>query len=86
MIRYSVGLFSESSVYFLPIVYVLSLIGVIYTSLTAIRQTDKKRIIAYATVPHMNMTLIGLISGEVEGFSERKFHVGIFTRYLWISR
>lgn len=75
LIRYSVGLFSESSIYFLPIVYVLSLIGVIYTSLTAIRQTDIKRIIAYASVAHMNMTLIGLFSGVVEGFSGSIFQM-----------
>lgn len=69
LIRYVIGLFMESSVFYLPMVYVLSLIGVIYTSLTAIRQTDIKRIIAYASVAHMNMTLIGLFSGAIGGYS-----------------
>ena len=40
--------------------YTLSIVGVIYTSLTAIRQTDLKRIIAYTSVAHMNLVVMGL--------------------------
>jgi NADH:ubiquinone oxidoreductase subunit 4 (subunit M) len=41
--------------------------AIIYTSRTAIRQTDMKRIIAYASVAHMNMTLVGLFSMTPQG-------------------
>jgi len=69
LIRYSVGLFGMGGVYFIPLVYVLSMVGIVYSSLTAIRQTDIKRIIAYASVAHMNMTVVGLYSGVVEGYN-----------------
>ena len=61
-IRFSFPLFSEACFYFSPLVYSISAIGVIYTSFTAIRQTDFKRIIAYTSVAHMNLVLIGMFS------------------------
>jgi proton-translocating NADH-quinone oxidoreductase chain M len=69
MIRVLVGMnrFAEFSLYFTPRVYARSLVGIIYTSRTAIRQTDMKRIIAYASVAHMNMTLVGLFSQNIQG-------------------
>ena len=67
MIRYSIPLFPEASEYFTPMVYVISIIGVIYTSMTAMRQTDMKRIIAYASVAHMNMILVGMFSQTPQG-------------------
>nr|QOW07436.1 NADH dehydrogenase subunit 4 [Labyrinthula sp.] len=67
MIRYLMGLFPEATVYYTPVVYVLSMIGIVYTSLTAVRQTDMKRVIAYASVAHMNTTLVGLFSMTPEG-------------------
>nr|YP_009549857.1 NADH dehydrogenase subunit 4 [Cladosiphon okamuranus]AYW52571.1 NADH dehydrogenase subunit 4 [Cladosiphon okamuranus] len=66
-LRFSLGLFPEASVYFTPFVFSLSLLGVVYTSLTAIRQTDLKRLIAYTSVAHMNLVIIGLFTGSVIG-------------------
>nr|YP_009254723.1 NADH dehydrogenase subunit 4 [Ectocarpus siliculosus]CBJ18022.1 NADH dehydrogenase subunit 4 [Ectocarpus siliculosus] len=66
-LRFSLGLFPEASVYFTPFVFSLSLLGVVYTSLTAIRQTDLKRLIAYTSVAHMNLVMIGLFTGTVIG-------------------
>merc|ERR1712127_953932 len=43
-------------------VYTISLIGIVYASLTAIRQTDFKRIIAYTSVAHMNVVMLGIFS------------------------
>jgi NADH:ubiquinone oxidoreductase subunit 4 (subunit M) len=45
-IRFSFPLFPEASLYFTPIVYLFAIVGIVYTSFTAIRQTDFKRIIA----------------------------------------
>nr|ANS57848.1 NADH dehydrogenase subunit 4 [Pleurocladia lacustris] len=66
-LRFSLGLFPEASVYFTPFVFSLSLLGIVYTSLTAIRQTDLKRLIAYTSVAHMNLVIIGLFTGTVIG-------------------
>jgi NADH-quinone oxidoreductase subunit M len=67
LIRFSLPLFPVATVYFTPFVYMLAMIGIVYTSLTAIRQTDMKRIIAYASVAHMNMTIVGLFSLTPQG-------------------
>lgn len=66
-LRFSLPLFPEANFYFTPLVYTLSVLGVIYTSLTAIRQTDFKRIIAYTSVAHMNIVMIGIYSFNVIG-------------------
>nr|YP_011008272.1 NADH dehydrogenase subunit 4 [Hapterophycus canaliculatus]WBP70173.1 NADH dehydrogenase subunit 4 [Hapterophycus canaliculatus] len=66
-LRFSLGLFPDASIYFTPFVFSLSLLGVVYTSLTAIRQTDLKRLIAYTSVAHMNLVMIGLFTGTVIG-------------------
>jgi len=66
-IRFSLPLFPEASIYFTPLVYSMGAIAVIYTSLTAIRQTDLKRIIAYTSVAHMNLVIIGLFSFNIIG-------------------
>lgn len=61
-LRFSITLFPLASVYFSPLVYFFSIIGVIYASLTAIRQTDFKRVIAYSSVAHMNLITLGIFS------------------------
>jgi len=66
-IRFSLPLFPEASFYFTPFVFALSILGVIYPSLTAIRQTDLKRIIAYTSVAHMNLVMLGIFSFNVVG-------------------
>jgi len=66
-IRFSLILFPSASLFFAPLVYLLSLLGVVYASFTAIRQTDIKRIIAYSSVAHMNLVTIGLFSFTLIG-------------------
>ena len=66
-LRFSIPLFPFATVYFTPLIYTMGVIAIIYTSLTAMRQTDLKRIIAYASVAHMNLTLIGLFSMNFQG-------------------
>ena len=66
-IRFSFPLFPEACFYFSPFVYSIAAIGIVYSSFTAIRQTDFKRIIAYTSVAHMNLVVIGLFSFNVIG-------------------
>lgn len=61
-IRFSLPLFPEASFFFSPLVYILATISIIYASFTAIRQTDFKRIIAYTSVAHMNVVVLGIFS------------------------
>ena len=67
LLRFSFPLFPEANFYFTPLVYSLAAIGIVYTSFTAIRQTDFKRIIAYTSVAHMNLVIIGLFSFNTIG-------------------
>lgn len=67
LIRYSIPLFPKASFFFTPFVYTISIIGVIYTSFTAIRQSDFKRIIAYTSIAHMNLVIIGIFSFNIIG-------------------
>lgn len=67
MIRFLVPLFPKATIYFTPYILVLCLISVIYAALTAIRQTDLKRIIAYASVSHMNFIILGIFSLTIQG-------------------
>ena len=66
-IRFSLPLFPYACFYFAPFVYSMSVVGIIYTSFTAIRQTDFKRIIAYTSVAHMNLVMVGLFSFNIIG-------------------
>ena len=68
-LRFSLPLFFEASVYYTPFIFTLALLGVFYTSLTAIRQTDLKRIIAYTSVAHINLVVLGIFSYSYLGLS-----------------
>jgi len=52
-----------------------AVMGVIYTCLTAIRQIDLKKIIAYSSVGHMNVVLLGILSGTSEGIQGAIFQM-----------
>jgi len=66
-LRFSLTLFADASLYFAPLIYLLSVVGVIYASLSALRQTDLKRIIAYSSIAHMNLVTLGIFSFNVIG-------------------
>lgn len=55
--------------FFLPLVDTFALVSNIYGSLVSIRQVDLKRIIAYSSVAHMNLGVLGIFSGNVQGVS-----------------
>lgn len=67
IIRFLVGMTPQACDYFSPLMYTLSILGVIYASITTIRQTDLKRIIAYSSVGHMGIVTIGIFAQNVEG-------------------
>ena len=67
IIRYLLGITPIACEYFAPLIYTLSILGIIYASLTTIRQTDLKRIIAYSSVGHMGIVTIGIFTMTLEG-------------------
>jgi len=66
-LRILIPSFFESTIYFMPLVYVMASIAVVYTSFTTLRQIDIKRIIAYSSVSHMNICILGLFSMNLLG-------------------
>lgn len=67
LIRFSLPLFPYACAYMTPLVLTLSLISLIYASLTCFRQIDLKKIIAYSSVAHMSFVTLGIFSGNLEG-------------------
>ena len=66
-IRFSIGLFPVASEYFVPLIYALSLIAIIYTSLVALMQDDMKKLIAYSSVAHMGFVTLGIFTLTQQG-------------------
>ena len=66
-LRFSIPMFPDATIYFTPLIYTMSVIAIIYTSLTTLRQIDLKKIIAYASVGHMNFVTLGMFSLTVQG-------------------
>ena len=67
LLRFSLPMFPEASVMFTPLIYTLSIIAVIYTSLVALVQEDMKKLIAYSSVAHMGFVTIGAFTLTVQG-------------------
>lgn len=66
-LRFSLAMLPEGSVHYNALVSTLALLGVVYGSLSTIRQIDLKRIIAYSSVAHMNLVMLGLFSYNQQG-------------------
>ena len=66
-IRFSLGLFPVASDYFTSLMFALSIIAIIYTSLVALMQDDMKKLIAYSSVAHMGFVTIGIFSITKQG-------------------
>ncbi|MDX2142452.1 MAG: NADH-quinone oxidoreductase subunit M, partial [Rhodospirillaceae bacterium] len=66
-LRFSLPMLPDASVFFTPMVYGLSIVAVIYTSLVALVQDDMKKLIAYSSVAHMGFVTIGIFTGTKQG-------------------
>jgi NADH-quinone oxidoreductase subunit M len=66
-LRISLPWFPEANAYFTPLVFLLSVIAIVYTSLTTLQQTDLKRVIAYSSVNHMGFVTLGLFTFNQQG-------------------
>jgi NADH-quinone oxidoreductase subunit M len=68
-IRFSLPLFPDASVYFMYPVAILSIIMIVYTGMIAYAQKDVKQVVAYSSVSHMGVIILGTFAMNVEGIS-----------------
>ena len=66
-LRFSLPMFPEASADFIPLVFGLSMVAVVYTSLVALVQQDMKKLIAYSSVAHMAIVTVGLFTFNQQG-------------------
>jgi len=87
-IRFSVGLFPIASEYFIPLIYFLSLVAIIYASLVALMQEDMKKLIAYSSVAHMGFVTLGIFTFTQQGLEGSIFQMishGLVSAALFLS-
>ena len=86
-LRFSLPMFPDASVFFTPLVYTLSVIAIVYTSLVALAQEDMKKLIAYSSVAHMGYVTIGIFTGNAQGVEGAVFQMlshGIVSAALFL--
>jgi NADH-quinone oxidoreductase subunit M len=74
-LRFSIPMMPEATAYFTPLVYTLSVVAVIYTSLVALAQTDMKKLIAYSSVAHMGFVTVGIFAMNEQAVSGAIFQM-----------
>ena len=87
VVRWLLPVFPNASVQFANIIIILSVIGMIYASLIAIRQDDIKRLIAYSSIAHIGLMCAAIFTQNktgLEGVMIQMFNHGINVLGLWI--
>jgi NADH-quinone oxidoreductase subunit M len=87
-LRFSLPMFPLASTEFAPLIYALSVIAIIYTSLVALAQDDMKKLIAYSSVAHMGFVTIGIFTLTMQGLQGGIFQMlshGIVSGALFLS-
>jgi len=74
-LRFSIGMFPIASDYFTPLIFTLSIIAIIYTSLVALVQEDMKKLIAYSSVAHMGFVTLGIFTFTKQGIEGSIFQM-----------
>jgi NADH-quinone oxidoreductase subunit M len=86
-LRFSLPMFPEASVQFAPLIFALSIVAIIYTSLVALMQEDVKKLIAYSSVAHMGFVTMGLFALTTQGVAGGIFQMishGIVSAALFL--
>jgi NADH-quinone oxidoreductase subunit M len=74
-LRFSLPMFPLASHDFAPLIYSLSVIAIVYTSLVALMQEDMKKLIAYSSVAHMGFVTMGIFAGTMQGVAGGMFQM-----------
>ena len=86
-LRFSLPMFPQASVEFAPLIYALSVVAIVYTSLVALMQEDVKKLIAYSSVAHMGFVTMGLFAMTAQGVAGGIFQMishGIVSAALFL--
>jgi NADH-quinone oxidoreductase subunit M len=86
-LRFSLPMLPEASLLFTPLIFTLSVIAVVYTSLVALAQEDMKKLIAYSSVAHMGFVTVGAFSMTTQGLEGAIFQMlshGIVSAALFL--
>jgi len=86
-LRFSLPMFPEASEHLAPLVYALSVVAIIYTSLVALVQEDVKKLIAYSSVAHMGFVTMGIFAVTAQGVAGGIFQMishGIVSAALFL--
>jgi len=74
-LRFSLPMFPIASHDFAPLIFTLSVVAIVYTSLVALMQEDVKKLIAYSSVAHMGFVTMGIFAGTVQGVAGGVFQM-----------
>ena len=74
-LRFSLPMFPDASLRFAPIIFILSVVAIILTSLIAYRQRDMKKLIAYSSVAHMGFVTMGIFTFNLQGLQGGVFQM-----------
>jgi NADH-quinone oxidoreductase subunit M len=74
-LRFSLPMFPLASYDFAPLIFTLSVIAIVYTSLVALMQEDMKKLIAYSSVAHMGFVTMGIFAGTMQGVAGGVFQM-----------
>lgn len=74
-LRFSLPMLPQASAYFEPLMFALGIMGVIYISFVALAQTDMKRMVAYSSVAHMGLIIVGIFTFTVVGIEGALFQM-----------
>ena len=86
-LRFSLPMFPHASVELAPLIYALSVVAIVYTSLVALMQEDVKKLIAYSSVAHMGSVTMGLFAMTAQGVAGGIFQMishGIVSAALFL--
>ena len=86
-LRFSIPMFPLASAEFAPLIFALSVVAIIYTSLVALAQEDVKKLIAYSSVAHMGFVTIGVFTLTMQGLQGGIFQMlshGIVSAALFL--
>jgi NADH-quinone oxidoreductase subunit M len=86
-LRFSLPMFPEATQHLAPLIFVLSVVAIIYTSLVALMQEDVKKLIAYSSVAHMGFVTMGLFAVTAQGVAGGIFQMishGIVSAALFL--
>ncbi len=86
-LRFSLPMFPEASQALAPLIYALSVVAIVYTSLVALVQEDVKKLIAYSSVAHMGFVTMGIFAVTAQGIAGGIFQMishGIVSAALFL--